>query len=1083
MKVSKCLYCSSNKLTDLTYRLDGVHILKCSDCGLMMVAEISDDTKNLYTSDYFEKKQGTKSGYSSYLSSPVGNLIGKYAFVKLLAKDSGDLLDLGCADGSLLEVFKNDGYNVSGLEISNDAVVIANQKDLNVSVSNLHTFPKNQKKSDIVTAFDLLEHVDKLKPLLESIYNNLNEDGLFCFSTLLITEADNTDYWFNNSLEHYIYFDSNNLNKVLTDVFGKGNFDFTAVEINGISEVWGFAKKGKVTTEAKVLNAIKNSSFDKKNPDNGYLLSLLYNQMSRFDISSKIIDYFNENWSLSILAQAKFYHNFYQGKLEKAVSESKDVNYLIPANSIYWQSLCDAERRYYEIYIADIVKESTNEIVNLREQLFITKDKLNALLNSRVVGRIIKARNLITRQVPRIKSLPKKTLGKSKAVLAKFLPENIRKPVMRLIRSSLKPQPPKLIIMDIEKWETCAPLVSVIIPYYNRADTIDETLMSLTDQTFQDFEVIIVNDGSPNKDSVEKLEDIRNKYPTFKIINQKNQGVAAARNNGVKQSNGRYIVCLDSDDILNPTFIEKMTILLEANPDISLATSYMETFGVKAGEFNHVPYDPIDLYKNNMVITASEYKKEAWEVSGGYKSKLGYEDWEFWINLAENGFWGKQIPEKLFKYRIAMQSRYIEDKDVHWDNIKKIHNLHPKFKQKVRSLINSRKAINVASKETALVNLSEKSQYKLSDNQNKNILIAIPWMTFGGAETLVLNFCNQIKDQYNIHFVTGLKSKNEWEYKFKEISNNIYHLPNLLDRDELYLEFVSNYISTRNIDILHIVHTDFIFSMLPELKKRHANLRVVVTMFNDRVPNYFQPSIDLASYIDEYTSDNLSTINHYNELLPADSKTRVIPNGIDCLDVFNQISYNRTVERENLKLDKDDLAVFFVGRLSEEKNPDIFLDSAESILKNNQNTNIKFFIIGDGPMRSVIEKKVKAIGNNVAYLGYQSEVARYLSAADIFVLPSSIEGFPLSILEAMAMRVVVIASNVGAVSDVLTDGQDGYIIKPGSVADISKNILNLSKDRNLLEKNKLAARSKLESKYSSSILRDNYLKLYKDVSK
>ena len=134
-------------------------------------------------------------------------------------------------------------------------------------------------------------------------------------------------------------------------------------------------------------------------------------------------------------------------------------------------------------------------------------------------------------------------------------------------------------------------------------------------------------------------------------------------------------------------------------------------------------------------------------------------------------------------------------------------------------------------------------------------------------------------------------------------------------------------------------------------------------------------------------------------------------------------------------------------------------------------------------MRPEIEKTVKDINNpNVKYLGYQSDVTRYLSTADIFVLPSSIEGFPLSILEAMAMNVATIASDVGAVSEVIESGVDGFVVPAGSSKDIEKTINHLITNIKLLEKIKVSAREKVLSKYSNKKLGDNYTKLYKETS-
>jgi L-malate glycosyltransferase len=175
--------------------------------------------------------------------------------------------------------------------------------------------------------------------------------------------------------------------------------------------------------------------------------------------------------------------------------------------------------------------------------------------------------------------------------------------------------------------------------------------------------------------------------------------------------------------------------------------------------------------------------------------------------------------------------------------------------------------------------------------------------------------------------------------------------------------------------------------------------------------------------------------------------------------------------------------VLFVGRLSPEKNPDVFIDSAKQILKNNPSQKIKFFIIGDGIMRSDIEKEISKIDSDIKYLGYQKNIAKYLSLADVFVLPSSVEGFPLSILEAMSMNLAVIASNVGAIPDVLNHRKDGFIVEPGNSLDITKIINELNDDRMLLNKVKKAARLKVVKLYSNISLKNNYKKLYEDLTK
>jgi glycosyltransferase involved in cell wall biosynthesis len=741
-------------------------------------------------------------------------------------------------------------------------------------------------------------------------------------------------------------------------------------------------------------------------------------------------------------------------------------------------------------------EELTLNIMELREQVFKLRDELHVMKNSRVLGKIIKARESIGAAIPRVKHLPLNAPRRLKVVFAESLPEGPRR-TLRNTRKILRDTRQNIIekrahknfeyrIVSNERIKANLPLVSVVIPYFNLADTIDDALDSLEAQTFKNFETIIVNDGSSEEASIKKLEQIKKSRPAVRIINQENQGVAGARNTGAAEAQGRYVICLDADDVLDITYVEKCTMVLECTPDVSIVTTQMRVFGVLNEPFRHAAYDPIKLYSDNMVITAAEFRKNAWEVSGGYKSKIGYEDWEHWLNLAEHGFFGKSLPEPLFIYRTAMESRYVGDKDVHWSNVKAIRSLHPHYKKIVKKVMGEREAVKeLVEPAAAFINMNDATQFLPADTNRSNILVTIPWMTFGGAETLIYNYCREIKDKFNISFATGLKSEHEWEYKFREITPNIYHMASLFDDPKLYLEFISNYITTRNIDVLHAVHNGFTFAMMPELRKRHPKLKIILTLFNDRVPEYVQGAVECQSYIDRYVTDNEAVARSLEAKSVPGADITVIPNGIDVYDEFSAKLFDRDKERTGLSIDEKDTAVFFVGRLSEEKNPDVFVRAAKAIAGSAKYSNVKFFIIGDGPMRADVERQIKeARITNIKYLGYQpvTEVARYLSTADIFVLPSKVEGFPLSLLEAMAMGVAVIASDVGAVAEVVDSGVNGYVVKPGSVEEITGSIKLLADDEVKLTDIKKKAHTTVEKKYSNRVLGSNYTKLYEEVA-
>lgn len=353
----------------------------------------------------------------------------------------------------------------------------------------------------------------------------------------------------------------------------------------------------------------------------------------------------------------------------------------------------------------------------------------------------------------------------------------------------------------------------------------------------------------------------------------------------------------------------------------------------------------------------------------------------------------------------------------------------------------------------------------------------MPWLTFGGAETVVFNYCSRIKNLFNFSIFTGHPSSNEWEWRFKEIISNIFHLPVLFQGNrEVELDFILNYIKVKKIDVVHIIHNSYFYWMVPRIKEAYPQIKIVSTAFN-AIADHFMNSIEQAAFIDINTTDNTKVQHLFQQSGISEDKTVVIHNGIDCYEKFNPVNYDRKNERRKLGLENDDLAVYFIGRLSPEKNPNVFVDVAEKMLTENNRT--KFFIVGDGPMKNSIEKSINAIGNkNIRYLGYQDDIPRFLSTADVFVLPSKIEGFPLSNIEAMSMGVCVISSDVGGVSDAIKDGINGFLVQPGSSQMIVDKINSILFDEELKKIISENARKSVEENFSIELLANKYKEVY-----
>ena len=204
------------------------------------------------------------------------------------------------------------------------------------------------------------------------------------------------------------------------------------------------------------------------------------------------------------------------------------------------------------------------------------------------------------------------------------------------------------------------PLVSVIMPCYKQAEYLRDAVESVVTQTFTDWELIIVDDGSPDDAATTALAIIA-EHPekSIQLLQTPNQGVSEARNTCIRKARGGYILPLDADDMIQPTMLEKTVNLLETDHNIDIAYTDITHFGAVNITIQAAEFDPAKIPINNQLNVCSLYRREAWERCGGYlSSTIGYEDWDFWVSCTAHGSQAKRIPESLFLYRVKETSQY-----------------------------------------------------------------------------------------------------------------------------------------------------------------------------------------------------------------------------------------------------------------------------------------------------------------------------------------------------------------------------------------------------------------------------------------
>jgi glycogen synthase len=203
------------------------------------------------------------------------------------------------------------------------------------------------------------------------------------------------------------------------------------------------------------------------------------------------------------------------------------------------------------------------------------------------------------------------------------------------------------------------PLVSAIVPYFKLDEYVEDSLRSLFDQDYSRLEVIVVNDGSFREED-RVLAELATRYP-IRVLTKDNAGLGSARNTGIRQSRGRYVLPLDADNMIRPSFISRCVEILENDPSIAFATSwslYLDEDGEPLADGN-TGFQPFgnaspDVLRDNVAGDATAViRRRVFDLGHWYSADLAsYEDWQFYRELHVAGLYGRVIPRRLLLYRV-----------------------------------------------------------------------------------------------------------------------------------------------------------------------------------------------------------------------------------------------------------------------------------------------------------------------------------------------------------------------------------------------------------------------------------------------
>ena len=421
-QVKECLWCSSTELTPFAKRKDGVGIVKCETCKLVMVDQVPENLDEYYyTEEYYNAGDANiDTGYGeTYELMAPAFLYWQNSLVEEIDEDHHPtkFLEIGCATGNLLDMIRDFQPNVDieGIDISKYAAGAAAAKGHKTSVGYIEEYKARQKK-DIIFSSETLEHLDNLKSFLKGVSNNLADGGTFLFYVPSIEEekakTESEDYIrFNHNLEHLLHF-TPDFFKVELQKFFKSEVlvkefvtDFGPCIVGAVSK-----NKTKLNNLTKLFESLENESIP-DNASNTFInnLAVLAVKFSQFKLAEDAIQRLesSKDHEKSQILILKGLYSYHQGELIKSSGYFESYIKEKPGSDFAIRSLLANEKALSKIYEAELA-QTRSRANDAEVKLASIEDELNGIKNSKIGKVTINARKLAGKILNPIRNVKKK---------------------------------------------------------------------------------------------------------------------------------------------------------------------------------------------------------------------------------------------------------------------------------------------------------------------------------------------------------------------------------------------------------------------------------------------------------------------------------------------------------------------------------------------------------------------------------------------------------------------------------------------------------------------------------------------------
>lgn len=597
-----------------------------------------------------------------------------------------------------------------------------------------------------------------------------------------------------------------------------------------------------------------------------------------------------------------------------------------------------------------------------------------------------------------------------------------------------------------------APVVSIVTPFFNTGPEFEETVATVFGQSLQDWEWIVVDDGSTEPAALARLDTLRNRDPRVRVVvHAQNRGLSAARNTGFKLARAAYVAQLDSDDLLEPTALEMWLWFLVGHPEFGFVKGYSLGFGTQEYLWTKGFHDRERMLDENVVDATCMIRRDVHRAVGGYEEtrRGGLEDWDFWLRCANAGIWGETVPEFLnwYRRRESHTDRWVNLSNERMAEFRSdVARRYPALRGGGFPHIRPRWHMPHDDVPDAIPH----SNTLAKPDGVRRLLMIVPWLKMGGADKFNLDVTQQLHGNgWEVSLATTLGPNCPWLPQFASVTPDVFVLPHFLKLVD-YPRFLRYLISSRRIDVVMLSNSEIGYLLLPYL--RHHCPDVTFVDFCHMEEEYWNNGGHPRTAVEHQPVLDLNVVSsqHLKRWMigrGADgARIEVCYTNVDT-EHWRPDAERRTATRQEIGISPDSPVILYAGRLADQKQPPVF---ARTMLELHQKGHdFVALVAGDGPHFLWLKDFVRthSLGVVVRLMGAlpNARVRDILNASDVFFLPSRQEGISLAIYEAMASGVVPVGADVGGQRELVTP-ECGVLIPPSDEATESAQYVTVLAD-------------------------------------